>query len=84
MSKYLRHKTDGTIYDWNPILARDPICEEVTEAQAYPDRAPKAAKPEAAKPEAAKPAKKKAAAVVKQDIVFDESDLREEASRGLP
>jgi len=79
MSKYLRHKTDGTIYDWNPILARDPICEEVTEAQAYPDRAPKAAKPEAAKS-----AKKKAAAVVKQDIVFDESDLREEASRGLP
>tara|TARA_B110000977_G_scaffold20440_2_gene24484 strand:+ start:5218 stop:5460 length:243 start_codon:yes stop_codon:yes gene_type:complete len=80
MSKYLRHKVDGTIYDWNPILARDTICEEVTEAEAYPERAPKAAKPEDTKP-----AKKKLAiAVPKQDIVFDDSDLREEASRGLP
>jgi len=75
MSKYLRHKTDGTIYDWNPILARDPICEEVTEAQAYPNRAPAPAA------KVAKATKKKPIA---NDIVFDESDLREEASRGLP
>lgn len=39
MSKrYLRHKFDGTIYEWNPILAEHPKCEEVTELQAFPER----------------------------------------------
>jgi hypothetical protein len=36
--KYLRHKKDGTIYDWHPILAGNPLCEEVTEMEAYPER----------------------------------------------
>lgn len=76
--RYLRHKIDGTIYEWNPILARDSVCEEVTEVEAYPERAPKADAP------AAKPAKKKVSTPAKQDIVFTADDLNEEASRGLP
>ena len=68
--RYLRHKTDGTIYGWNEILAKDPLCEEVTEAEAFPDAATKAAKP-------AKPKREPAP-------VADDSALREDASRGLP
>ncbi len=38
MARYLRHKLDGWIYDWNPILAVSPLCEEVSEEEAYPER----------------------------------------------
>lgn len=42
--RYLRDKT-GFIYDWNPILAKNPDCEEVTEQEAYPENfVPKAQK----------------------------------------
>ena len=81
--RYLRHKTDGTIYEWNPIIARDAVCEEVTEAEAYPERARKAA----AAPVAVAPAKldkKKGMTLTKRPIVFDADDLSHEASRGLP
>lgn len=82
--KWLRHKQDGTIYAWNAILARDPICEEITEAEAFPDRAPKVEQAEAPAKPAKKATKKKVVDAPKLDIVFDEDDLREEASRGLP
>lgn len=36
--RYLRNKQDGFIYDWNEILAANPLCEEVTEEEAYPER----------------------------------------------
>jgi hypothetical protein len=38
MARFLRNKRDGFIYDWNPILAENPICEEVTEEEAFPER----------------------------------------------
>ena len=38
MSRYLRHKLDGWIYDWNPILAANPLCDEVGEEEAYPEK----------------------------------------------
>jgi len=38
MTRYLRNKKDGFIYEWHPILAANPLCEEVTEMQAYPER----------------------------------------------
>ena len=34
MARYLRHRLDGWIYDWNPILAQNSLCEEVTEEEA--------------------------------------------------
>ena len=37
-TRYLRNKNDGFIYEWNPILAANSLCEEVTEEQAYPER----------------------------------------------
>lgn len=39
MSKmYLRNKKDGFIYGWNEILAKNPLCEPVTEEEAFPER----------------------------------------------
>ena len=35
---YLRNKKDGFIYGWNEILAKNPLCEPVTEEEAYPER----------------------------------------------
>jgi hypothetical protein len=36
--RYLRNKKDGFIYEWHPILARNPLCEEVSEQEAFPER----------------------------------------------
>jgi hypothetical protein len=36
--KYLRNKNDGFIYEWHPVLAKNALCEEVTEEEAYPER----------------------------------------------
>lgn len=38
MTRYLRNKKDGTIYEWHPVLARNAACEEVTEQEAFPER----------------------------------------------
>lgn len=38
MTKYLRNKRDGYIYEWNDILADNPLCEEVSEEEAFPER----------------------------------------------
>jgi len=36
--RYLRNKADGFIYEWHPVLAKNPKCEEVTEEEAFPER----------------------------------------------
>lgn len=36
--RYLRNKRDGTIYEWDAILAENKLCEEVTEEEAFPER----------------------------------------------
>lgn len=35
---FLRNKKDGFIYGWNEILAQNPLCEPVTEEEAFPER----------------------------------------------
>lgn len=77
MARYLRNKRDGFIYDWNPILAENPICEEVTEEQAYPERfVPKTQK-----------GRKSKLALETEDVpeepVVVNEELNIEASRGL-
>jgi hypothetical protein len=37
MARYLRGKNDGFIYDWTPLLAENPMVEEVTEEEAFPE-----------------------------------------------
>jgi len=36
--RYLRHRFDGTIYEWSEILSENKLCEEVTEEEAFPER----------------------------------------------
>lgn len=36
--RYLRNKNDGFIYEWDEILSKNVLCEEVTEEEAYPER----------------------------------------------
>ena len=38
MMRYLRNRRDGTIYEWDAILAENIMCEEVTEQEAYPEK----------------------------------------------
>lgn len=77
MARYLKNKNDGFIYDWNPILAENPLCEEVTEEQAFPERfIPKAQKGRKSKLEAdleVPPAEEAPVNV----------DLEQDASKGL-
>ena len=35
--RYLRHIQDGFIYEWHPILAANPLCEEVSEKEVFPN-----------------------------------------------
>ena len=37
MARYLRNKQDGFIYDYTPLLAENPLVEEVTEEEAFPE-----------------------------------------------
>jgi hypothetical protein len=85
--RYLRNKRDGTIYDWHPILAANPLCEEVTEQEAFPERFLKPEVVEAVV-EKRKTRKRKALDLNTDDIpdpiqVLSE-ELNQEASRGLP
>ena len=38
MPRYLRNKKDGFIYEWDPILDKNPSCEEVSEEEAFPEK----------------------------------------------
>jgi hypothetical protein len=94
MSKmYIRVKADGFIYDFNPILAKNPECEVVPEEIAYPERfIPPAAVQrieDAAEVVKATGRKKKAAldlttADIPEAPPYTPAELAEEASRGLP
>jgi hypothetical protein len=77
-TKYLRNKKDGFIYDWNPILAENPLCEEVTEEEAYPENhIPKAQRGRKSKLDLS-------TEEIPEPPVFTPPELAEEASRGLP
>jgi len=84
--RYLRNKKDGFIYEWDAILAKNPLCEEVTEEEAYPERF--------VKPEAVEKAKrtrrrtKKTLDLETEDVPepppYTMDELAEEAKRGWP
>lgn len=38
MTRWLRNRSDGTIYEWDRYIAQNPKVEEVTEEQAFPER----------------------------------------------
>lgn len=91
MSKmYIRVKKDGFIYDFNPILAKNPECEVVAEEVAYPERfIPPAAAQRVADATKATGRKKKGAldlttADIPEAPPYTAPELAEEAARGMP
>lgn len=78
---YIRVRKDGTIYDFNEILAKNPDCEVVSEEMAYPERF----MPEAAK---SRPKRKGALNLETTDIpeppVYTSPELAAEAAHGMP
>lgn len=38
MTRWLRNRIDGTIYEWDRYIAENPKVEEVTEEQAFPHK----------------------------------------------
>jgi len=81
MTKYLRNKKDGFIYEWHPVLAKHPRCEEVTEEEAYPERFMTSAVEKAKK-------RTKKLVLETDDIpeepVYTSPELSADASRDLP
>lgn len=79
--RYLRSKNNGAIFEWNPILAENPACEEISEMEAFPERFI----PEKAK---ARVGRKSKVNLVTDDIPepppYTDPDLAKEASQGLP
>ena len=77
MTRYLRNKRDGFIYDWNPILAENAICEEVTEEEAFPENfIPKAQKGRKSKIDLS-------TEDIPEEPAVENTELGIEASRGL-
>ena len=77
MTRYLRNTRDGFIYDWNPILAENALCEEVTEEEAFPENfIPKAQKGRKSKIDLSTEG-------IPEEPAFENTELGIEASRGL-
>ncbi|MGA0847474.1 MAG: hypothetical protein ACO3PY_02545 [Pontimonas sp.] len=73
---YLRNKKDGFIYGWNEILAQNPLCEPVTEEEAYPERF--------IKPEQVEKVKKTRARRKTKALDLSTEDTQEEPNRVAP
>lgn len=82
MTRYLRNKVDGTIYEWHPILAKNPKCEEVSEEEVFPERF--------APPVVMEKAKRRSRKIVletddiPEEPVYTSPELSADASRNLP
>jgi hypothetical protein len=86
MARWLRHKIDGTIYEWDRILDKHPKLEEVSEAEAFPERFET---PEIRKRIAkVKSSKKKLLTFdgdgMETEPTYNNPELDADASRGLP
>lgn len=85
--RYLKSRKDGWIYEWDPILDKNPHLYEVTEEEAFPERfIPKAA----IEALAVKRGRKKRESVdlftadIPEAPAVTNDVLNAEASRGLP
>ncbi len=78
--RYLRNKRDGTIYEWNEILAENPLCEEVSEQEAFPEKfIPKKQKGRKSGLTLETPAEE-----IPVEPTYENVDINADASRGLP
>ena len=80
MARYLRNRKDGFIYDWNPILAENTLCEEVTEEEAFPEKfIPKKQRGRKSDLDLATPEEQ-----IPEAPPITNEEVNAEASRGLP
>jgi hypothetical protein len=80
MARYLRNKRDGFIYDYTELLAENPMVEEVTEEEAFPENfVPKAQKGRKTGLKLDTPEE-----VIPTAPVVENEELNAEASKGLP
>ena len=78
---FIRVRKDGTIYDYNEILAKNPECEVIPEEIAYPERF----MPEAAKAKAKRrSALNLSTADIPEPPVYTSPELAAEAAHGMP
>jgi len=87
MTRWLKHRTDGTVYEWDHILDKHLKLIEVTEEEAFPEKfIPVAAIEEVAK----KRTRKTRSPVnlhtddIPEELVYTNLELNAEASKGLP
>jgi hypothetical protein len=38
MQRWLKHRGDGTVYDWNEYLAKHPMLYEVSDEELFPEK----------------------------------------------
>ena len=75
--RWLRNIKDGEIYGWDEILAENPLTEEVTEEQAFPEKfIPK-------KQKGRKTKVKLKTEVIPEDEKAVNMELAEEATKGI-
>jgi len=80
MARYLKNINDGFIYDWNPILAENPACVEVSEEEAFPEKfIPKTQKGRKTGLKLETPAEE-----IPVAPAVENEELNIEASKGLP
>lgn len=90
MTRYLKGRRDGWIFEWDPILAKNPDVYEVTEEEAYPERfIPTEAMARVEAVAVKKGRKKRESINLHTDDIpdapgYSNSELNAEASRGLP
>lgn len=83
--RYLRHKKDGFIYGWHPILAANELCEEISEQEAFPERfVPPHVTLDVVKAKQRKGALDLSTASIPEPPVYTPPELAADASRRLP
>jgi hypothetical protein len=81
---YIRVKADGFIYDYNEMLARNSLCEVITEQEAYPEREITEEVAERIKKTRAKKTGLDLATDMPAEQVYTNPDLSEEVGRDWP
>ncbi len=86
MTRYLKSKKDGWIFEWHPILAQNPLCYEVSEEEVFPERFMPVAQVEEAKKSRAKRKTKLdlETADIPEEPVYTSPELAADAARGWP
>ena len=75
-NRWLRNINDGEIYGWNQILADNPLTEEVTEEEAFPEKF-------MTKKQKGRKARVNMETEVVDDTPKVSAELEEEATKGL-